>query len=107
MNRMQFSNIVERQEGLHSRPAHYITDYTSELPEGISIEVWNTVNNARADGRSILNMMTLVAEKGHEIKTTVLSENGELTETIQKEIRERFRIAASTEELPAIAPASS
>ncbi len=61
--------VIRNKVGLHARPASVFVQTCSRFKSNITVE--NTTKKSRAvNAKSILSVLTLGAEKGHEISLT-------------------------------------
>lgn len=67
--------IINNEMGIHARPAtqfvQTVADFESE------VDVINLSNGTAADGRSIISMLMLSAQKGHKVQLRISGKDEE------------------------------
>lgn len=63
--------VIPFEEGMHIRPANDLVLITAQFQSDINLEL----NDETADGKSVMEIMMLAAEKGNEIQVTVEGED--------------------------------
>ena len=78
---------IVNKYGFHVRPSTQFMQKAMEFRANVTVEA----NGVRADGKSIMQLMTLCAMQGTRVRITAVGPDaGEATEALAELIRQRF-----------------
>jgi len=79
--------VVCNSEGMHARPAYMFAELAAKFEANVEI----IKDNERVDGKSILSIPTLAAEKGTELKIeTTGSDAAEALDSLAQHVEDGF-----------------